>query len=131
MSKIASFIHREYVHSVAVCQKYLTRLGELIIFEPWRENYQFSQPSSIFLIYDNIMYVFYLSFNVCFVEFYHFKHDFSSTWIRCCNDVMNHVDCVIKRDVYSQKMHSCSKNIRGISVVYIKNIMGDIAWIFA
>ena len=33
----------------------------------------------------------------------------------CCNDVMNHVDCVIKRDVYPQKIYSCSKNIRGIS----------------
>ena len=53
---------------------------------------------------------------------------------------MNHVDCVIKRDVYPQKRHSCTKNIRGISVfvlkisvVYQKNIyiMGDIAWIFA
>ena len=53
---------------------------------------------------------------------------------------MNHFDCVIKRDVYLQKMHSCSKNIRGvsafvlkISVVYKKSIyiMGDIAWIFA
>ena len=31
----------------------------------------------------------------------------------CCNDVINHADCVIKRDVYPQKMHSCSKNIRG------------------
>ena len=59
----------------------------------------------------------------------------------CCNVFINHVDCVIKRDVYSQKMHSCSKNIRGISsfvlkisVVYkkyIKYIMSDIAWIFA
>ena len=31
--------YREYVHvySVAVYQKYLTRLGELIIFEPWHE----------------------------------------------------------------------------------------------
>ena len=29
-------------------------------------------------------------------------------------DVMNHVDCVIKSDVYPLKMHSCSKNIRGI-----------------
>ena len=38
-------INREYVHSVAVYQKYLTRLGELIIFEPWRKNYHFSQPS--------------------------------------------------------------------------------------
>ena len=26
---------------------------------------------------------------------------------------MNYVDCVIKLDVYPQKMHSCSKNIRG------------------
>ena len=24
---------------------------------------------------------------------------------------MNHADCVIKRDVYPQKMHSCSNNI--------------------
>ena len=52
---------------------------------------------------------------------------------------MNHVNCVIKCDVYPQKMHSCSKNIRGISVFVLKisvvyqktYIMGDIAWIFA
>ena len=66
------FINREYVDSVAVYQKHLTRLGELIIFEPWRENYHFSQPSYIFLIYDITMYVFYLSFNVLFAEFYYF-----------------------------------------------------------
>ena len=44
------------------------------------------------------------------------KHDFSCicNLIGCCNDVMNYVDCVIKRDVYPQKMHSCSKNIRGM-----------------
>ena len=44
------------------------------------------------------------------------KQEFSTTWncISCCNDVMNHVDCVIKRDVYPQKMLSCSENIRGI-----------------
>ena len=41
----AKYRYREYVYSVAVYQKYLTRLGELIIFEPWRENYHFSQPS--------------------------------------------------------------------------------------
>ena len=38
-----------------------------------------------------------------------------------CNllyDVMNHVDCVTKRDVYPQKKHSCSKNIRGVSVLF-------------
>ena len=34
----------EYVYSVAVYQNYLTRLGEMIIFSPRLENYQFSQP---------------------------------------------------------------------------------------
>ena len=50
------------------------------------------------------------------------KHDFSSIWkwIRCCNDVINNFDCVIKHDVYLQKMHSCSKNIHGISVFVLK-----------
>ena len=67
------------------------------------------------------------------------KHEFSNIWkwIRWCNDVMNNVDCVIKHDVYTQKMHSCSKNIRGISVfdlkifvVYQKKyIIGVIAWL--
>ena len=33
----------QYVYSVAVYQKYLTRLGEMIIFSPRLENYQFSQ----------------------------------------------------------------------------------------
>ena len=37
-------VNRDYVHNVAIYQKYLTRLGELIIFEPWLENYHFSQP---------------------------------------------------------------------------------------
>ena len=48
---------------------------------------------------------------------------------------MNRVDCVIKRNVYPQKMPLCFKNIRGISVfvlkisdvdLYEKNI--DISW---
>ena len=54
------------------------------------------------------------------------KHEFSSIWkwLTCCNDVMNHVNCVIKRDVYPQKMHSCSKNIRGISVFVLKISVG-------
>ena len=34
-------------------------------------------------------------------------------WIRCCNDVM-------KRDLDLQKVHSCSKNIRGISFLVLK-----------
>ena len=66
-----------------------------------------------------------LSFIICNTD----KYEFSSIWkwMSCCNDVKNHADCVIKRDVYPQKMHPCSKNIRGISKKYI---MGDIAWIF-
>ena len=44
-SKKALCRNREYVYSAVIHQKYLTRLRELIIFEPWRENYHFSQPS--------------------------------------------------------------------------------------
>ena len=47
------------------------------------------------------------------------KHEFSSRWISCSNDVITHVDCVIKRDVYSQKMYLCSE-IRGISFFVLK-----------
>ena len=72
------------------------------------------------------MYVFYLSFNVDLLSFVISntdKHEFSSIWkwITYCNDVMNDVDCVIKRDVYPRNVHSFSKNIRGISV-FVKKI---------
>ena len=45
------------------------------------------------------------------------KLKFSSIlkWISCCNDIMKHGNCVIKRDIYLQKMKPCSKNTRGIS----------------
>ena len=33
--------YRECIYIVAVYQKYLTRLGELMIFEPWREKLSF------------------------------------------------------------------------------------------
>ena len=73
------------------------------------------------------------------------KHEFSSIWkwIGCCNDVMNHVECVIIRDVYPQKMLSCSKKYPWYISFCSKNIrcifkkkkkkkkIGDIAWIFA
>ena len=41
------------------------------------------------------------------------KHEFSSIWkwISCSNDIINYADCVIKHDVYLQKMHSCSSSI--------------------
>ena len=44
-TSLVDVVYREYVHSALVYQKYLMRLRELIIFEPWRENYHFSQPS--------------------------------------------------------------------------------------
>ena len=89
------------------------------------------------------MYSFYLSMSnlLSFVISNTNKHELSSIWkcIRCCNDIKNDVDCIIKHDVYTQNVRSCSKNIRGIlvfvlkiSAVYQKKyIMGDIAWVFA
>ena len=67
------------------------------------------------------MYLFYLSFNAYLMSFVISntdKHELSSIWkwISCFNDVTNHGDYVIKRDVYPQNVHSCSKNICGISV---------------
>ena len=58
------------------------------------------------------------------------KHEFSSIWkwIRCCNDVMSHVGCVIKRDVYPQKCINVLKISVGYRFLfskyprYIKNI---------
>ena len=34
---------------------------------------------------------------------------------------MNDVDCIIKRDVYPQNVHSCSKNIRGIRITSVNS----------
>ena len=50
------------------------------------------------------------------------KHEFCSIWkwISWSNDVINHLDFVIKHDIYPQKMHSCSKNTHGISFFVLK-----------
>ena len=48
------------------------------------------------------------------------KHEFSRICIKCNNDVMYDVDCVIKRDVYLLKINLCSKSIRGISFFVLK-----------
>ena len=70
------------------------------------------------------MYSLYLStFNLLsFIISKTKKHEFVSIWkwISCCNDVINHVDCVIKRDFFPQKMHSCSKKICGVSFFVLK-----------
>ena len=68
------------------------------------------------------MYSIYLSTSdllnciICYTD----KYEFCSIWkwISCCNDVIENVDCFIKRDVCLQKMRSCSKNIGGISVLF-------------
>ena len=119
-------IAKTYMYSVVVHQKYLTRLGEMIIFDPWLENYHLSQPREIFLIYDNTIhtcrYSIYLSMShlSSFIISNADKRKFRSIFrnISCSNDAINHVDCVIKRDVYLQKKHSYSKNICGISFLF-------------
>ena len=53
------------------------------------------------------------------------KHKFSSKWISYSGDINNHVDCIIKRDVYHQKMYLCSVIlffVLKISVVYQEKI---------
>ena len=75
-----------------------------------------------YFLYTTTLCLFYLSFHVRLLSFvisYTDKHEFSYIF-SCCNDIMNHVDCIIKRDAYPQKMHSCSKNICGISVFVLK-----------
>ena len=55
-----------------------------------------------------------LSFIISNTDKYEFSGRSIWKWICSCNDVMNHVDCVIKRDFYPQKLYSCCKIIRGI-----------------
>ena len=116
---IPTVLNKEYVYRIAVYQKISHEVGRIDNFRPLARKFSFLPT-----------------------ELDEFKHKFSSIWkwiLRCCNDVMNHVDCVIKRDVYPQKMH-----VLKISMVYqlllkkyswyIKkyiHIMGDIAWIIA
>ena len=111
-----------YIHSFAVYQKYLKRLGELMNFEPWQE----------IIISSNRVRYFWYTATLCTYSIYLSasdllsliisntdKHEFSK-WIGCYNDVMNHFDCVIERDLYPQKMHYYSTNIRGKSFFILK-----------
>ena len=58
------------------------------------------------------------------------KYKFSCTWIfiSCNNDVMNHVDCIMKCYICSQKNHLCSKNIIGM---YTEYNIATIQWYFS
>ena len=57
------------------------------------------------------MYVFYLSFMLSFIIFNTDKHEFSSLWkwVSCCNDVMNHVDCIMKRRLPAENVFTFLK----------------------
>ena len=79
-------IHREYVHSVAVYKKISIEVGRI----------------------DDFRALALLSFIISNTD----KNEFSRIWkwISCSN----HVDCVIKLDVYLQKMLLCFKNISGL-----------------
>ena len=44
-------VNREYIHSFAVYQKYLTRLGELIIFEPWNSYIAIHNKRTMMVLY--------------------------------------------------------------------------------
>ena len=64
---------REYVYSVAVYQKYLTRLGELIIFEPWRKLSFLPTELDIFDIRQHYARIIFI-FQRLIVEFYYVLH---------------------------------------------------------
>ena len=55
-----SGVEREYVYSVAVYQKYLTRLGEMIIFSTRLENYQSPTSLDIFDIVQHYIHIFHI-----------------------------------------------------------------------
>ena len=65
----------------------------------------------------------WLSFIISYTD----KHEFSSLrkWISCCNDIMNHTDCVIKYDVYPQKMHSVVRAISPLPQCFQKTCTAD------
>ena len=103
-----------------------TEVGKIDNFPAWARKLSFLPTElDIFDIrqhYVRIVFIFQRLILLSFIISYTDKHEFSSirNWIRCCNDVMNDVDCVIKHDVYPQNVHSCSKNIHGISVYVLK-----------
>ena len=70
------------------------------------------------------MYSIYLSLSdvLSFIISNTDKHEFSSIWkwIRSSNDILNDVDCIIKRDVCLLKIHIVSKNNHGISFSALK-----------
>ena len=76
-------LYREYVYSAFVYQKYLTRLRELIIFEPWREIIISLNRVRYFLYTIALCtYSIYLSTSdlLSFVISNTDKHEFSSIW---------------------------------------------------
>ena len=115
-------INREYVY-----QKYLTRLGWLVglgFDATLIANNEVSRTDNFRALARKLSFL-PTELDMSFIISNAVKHELSSIWkqISCSYNVMDRVDCVIKRDVYLQKVHSCSKNIRGISVFFL-NIPG-------
>ena len=114
--EVLYIVHREIVYNVDIYQKYLTRLGEVIIFEPWGEIIISSNRVRYFWYTTALfMYSIYISTSdlLSFISNTDI-HELSSVWkwISSSNDVINHVDCIIKYRWYIQK-----KQCIGISLV--------------
>ena len=102
-------VNRKEVQSVAEYQKISNEVGRIDKFRALAR----ICPHSIYLSTSGL-----LNFIISKTD----KHEFSSIWkcISCSNDGINHIGCVMKRDVYPQKMHLCSNNISGISFYVLK-----------
>ena len=126
ITKQANGIHREYVYSVAVYQKISNEFERIDNFRALARKLSFLPTElDIFDIrqhYVRILFIFHRL--ICCVLSCLTPTNMNlavyGNGLMCCNDVMNNVDCVIKHDVYPQKIHSCSENIRGISVFVLK-----------
>ena len=83
-------------------------LGEMTIVKPQRDNHHFFKMSVLFLINNNLciymyMYSIYLSRSGLLIFIILITSaSTNSIWIRCNNEVINNVDCVIKHDGYPQ-----------------------------
>ena len=112
-------LNREYVFKCCRLSNISIEVGRIDNFRALARKLSFLPTElDIFLCTATLCtYFFYLSTSdlLSFIIFNTDQHGFSSKWVSRCNDVMNHIDCVIKRDVYPQKMRTCSRNIRAIS----------------
>ena len=113
-------------NEVGRTDKFLALLRKLSFLPTEVDNFDIRQH------YVRILFIFHCLI-CCVLLYLTLKNMISSIWkwISCCNDVMNHVDCVIKRDVYLQKTHLCSKNISSISFFVLKISRKNISYVLS